>query len=81
MSPVLSVRETLANQRSLAIALMHLAHNVTFTGRPFSMMVTRCRLGWKGRLVARLECDTAWPKVTVLLQLLHFAISNQHPFG
>lgn len=72
--------ETLTNQRTFDIALMHLVHSVTFTGRPFSMIVTRCRLGRKGRLVARLECDTAWPKVTALLQLLHFAISK-YPFN
>jgi len=53
---------------------MHLVHIVVFTALPFSNTVTRCRLGWKGRLVCRLECETACPKVTDLLQLLHLAI-------
>lgn len=37
---------------------MHLAHNVFCTLRPFSMTVTFCKLGRKGRLVARLENET-----------------------
>lgn len=55
---------------------MHLAQNVCFVGLPFSITVTRCRLGWKGRLVCRFECETACPNVTVLPQLLHFAIGE-----
>jgi hypothetical protein len=53
---------------------MHLVHHVVLTDLPFCITVTRWRLGWKGRLVARFECETARPKTTVLPQLLHFAI-------
>src|SRR3990170_2356150 len=60
--------------RILLSALMHLAQYVCFVGTPFSITVTRCRLGWKGRLVCRFECETACPNVTALPQLLHFAI-------
>ena len=55
---------------------MHLAQYVCLVGLPFSITVTRCKLGWKGRLVCRFECETACPNVTALPQLLHFAIGE-----
>ena len=38
---------------------MHLVQSVFWTFWPFSMIVTFCRLGWNGRLVARFENETA----------------------
>ena len=55
--------------------LMHLAHSVFLTNRPFAAItLTFWRLGLNVRLVARWEKERLWPKVVVLPQLLHLAI-------
>lgn len=57
---------TEASYLSLAIALMHLAHSVFWTERPFSITRVFCRLGRKVRAVWRLENETLRPKAVVL---------------
>ena len=53
---------------------MHLAHNVFWTGTPFSITVTRWRFGWNARFVVRCEKLLAWPKVVALPHTSHLAI-------
>jgi hypothetical protein len=56
---------------------MHLVHNVLRTLRPLTIKVTRCKLGLKARLVARIEKLRRWPNVVVFPQCSHFAIIAQ----
>lgn len=55
---------------------MHFAHNVLRTLRPFTNIVTRCKLGRNARLVARIEKLRLCPKVVVFPQASHFAIDK-----
>jgi len=59
---------------------MRFARKTFRTLRPFSNTVTRCKFGRKDRFVARNEKLRLCPKVVVLPQFSHFAMTN-HPFN